>query len=133
MAERVAPALAAVAGALSAQVRDGDPAGRFGGEEFVVLLAELPGGPQGRELAHTAAERIRSTVRGLAVHIDAPGGPLTITDLSVSVGVAVSGPDGNSLDELMQVADYALYAAKRAGRNRVRLGRRTAAEPGPEA
>ncbi|MBP2369221.1 GGDEF domain-containing protein [Pseudonocardia parietis] len=125
--------LAAVAGALSAQVRDVDPVGRFGGEEFVVLLAELPGGPPGRELAHAAAERIRSTVRGLAVHIDAPGGPLTITDLSVSVGVAVSGPDGDSLDELMQVADYALYAAKRAGRNRVRLGRRAVTEPGPEA
>lgn len=121
--------LAAVAATLSAQVREVDPVGRFGGEEFVVLLAGLPAGPQGGELAHAAAERIRHTVRGLAVDVDSPGGPLTITDLSVSVGVALSGPDGESLDELMQVADHALYAAKRAGRNRVRLGR-AAAGPG---
>ena len=124
--------LAAVAGTLTAQVRDHDPVGRFGGEEFVVLLAGLPAGPEGGELAHAAAERIRRTVRGLAVDVEAPGGPLTITDLSVSVGVAVSGPDGESLDELMQVADHALYAAKRAGRNRVRLGR-AGVEPGGEA
>ncbi|MBC3191416.1 GGDEF domain-containing protein [Pseudonocardia sp. C8] len=124
--------LSAVAGALSAQVRDADPAGRFGGEEFVVLLTGLPEGAQGLELAHAAAERIRRTVRELVVQVEAPVGPLTITDLSVSVGVALSGLDGDVLDELMQVADYALYAAKRAGRNRVRLGR-AEADPGAEA
>ncbi|WP_344019019.1 GGDEF domain-containing protein [Pseudonocardia kongjuensis] len=123
--------LTAVARTLTAQVREVDPVGRFGGEEFVVLLAGLPRGPEGRTLAHAAAERIRRAVRGLAVTVDLPGGPLTITDLSVSVGVAITGQDGESLEELMQVADYALYAAKRAGRNRVRLGR-TAAEPGSE-
>jgi diguanylate cyclase (GGDEF)-like protein len=123
--------LSAVAVTLTDQVRDIDPVGRFGGEEFVVLLAELPPGSEGRELAHTAAERIRHTVRGLAVDVEAPGGPLTITDLSVSVGVSVAGLDGSTLDELLQVADHALYAAKRAGRNRVRLGR-AAAGPAPE-
>ena len=124
--------LSAVASTLSTQVREGDPVGRFGGEEFVVLLSGLPTGTGGRELAQAAAERIRCTVRGLAVHVDAPGGPLTITDLSVSVGAAVVRLDGDSLDELMQVADHALYAAKRAGRNRVRLGR-AAVEPGAQA
>lgn len=117
--------LAAVSRTLLAEVRDGDAVGRFGGEEFVVLLAGLPAGRAGREQAHAAAERIRCRVRALAVHLDdADGGPpTTITDLSVSVGAALQGLDGDSLDDLMQVADYALYAAKRAGRNRVRLGR----------
>ncbi|BBG02979.1 GGDEF domain-containing protein [Pseudonocardia saturnea] len=124
--------LTAVARTLTAQVREVDPVGRFGGEEFVVLLAGLPHGQEGRTLAHAAAERIRRAVRGLAVRVDQPGGPLTIADLSVSVGVAITGQDGESLEELMQVADYALYAAKRAGRNRVRLGR-SEGEPGSEA
>ena len=48
----------------------------------------------------------------------------------MSVGVALSGADGDSLDELLQVADHALYVAKRAGRNRVRLGR-AASVPDP--
>ncbi|MEJ8277849.1 GGDEF domain-containing protein [Pseudonocardia spirodelae] len=115
--------LSAVARSLTSQVREVDPVGRFGGEEFVVLLAGLPAGPEGRDLAHSAAERIRRTVRGLTVQVDGPGDGLTICDLSVSVGVAVAGGDGESLDELLQVADHALYAAKRAGRNRVRTGR----------
>ncbi|ANY05029.1 GGDEF domain-containing protein [Pseudonocardia sp. HH130630-07] len=115
--------LTAVAEAVSAQVRDVDPVGRFGGEEFVVLLPGLPYGDPGYELAHAAGERIRSTVRELVVDAEAPGGPLTITDLSVSVGVALAGSDGDTLDELLQIADHALYAAKRGGRNQVRLGR----------
>ena len=48
---------------------------------------------------------------------------MVIADLSVSVGVALSELDGDTLDELIQIADYALYAAKRGGRNQVRLGR----------
>ncbi|WP_161992416.1 GGDEF domain-containing protein [Pseudonocardia sp. EV170527-09] len=115
--------LTAVAATLKAQVREVDPVGRFGGEEFVVLLAGLPVGPEGCALAHGAAERIRRTIRSLTVHVDAPGGGITIRDLSVSVGVAVTGGDGESLDDLLQVADHALYAAKRAGRDQVRIGR----------
>lgn len=115
--------LTAVAATLKAQVREVDPVGRFGGEEFVVLLAGLPVGPEGCALAHGAAERIRRTIRSLTVHVDAPGGGITIRDLSVSVGVAVTSGDGESLDDLLQVADHALYAAKRAGRDQVRIGR----------
>ncbi|TCK24945.1 GGDEF domain-containing protein [Pseudonocardia endophytica] len=115
--------LSAVAGTLLREVRDGDLVGRFGGEEFVVLLGGLPLAEAGRVQSHAAAERIRRTVRMLEVEIDTPAGPLRIGDLSVSVGAALSESDGHTVDELMQVADFALYAAKRAGRNQVRIGR----------
>ncbi|MEQ3552346.1 GGDEF domain-containing protein [Pseudonocardia nematodicida] len=112
--------LSAVAGTVAAQVRDDDPVGRFGGEEFVVLLAGLPPGTEGRERAHLAAERIRRAVSDLEVPIDPSGGRTTVDGVSVSVGVAFSGADRRALDDLLRSADYALYAAKRAGRNRVR-------------
>ncbi len=115
--------LSAVAGTLLREVRDGDLVGRFGGEEFVVLLGALPLADAGRVQSHAAAERIRRTVRTLGVDITAPSGPVRIEDLSVSVGAALSESDGHTVDELMQVADFALYAAKRAGRNQVRIGR----------
>ncbi|MBW0102681.1 diguanylate cyclase [Pseudonocardia sp. KRD291] len=116
--------LSAVASTLLGEVRDGDLVGRFGGEEFVVLLCGLPAAEAGRVQSHAAAERIRRTVRTLAVAVGDPEDPVVISDLSVSVGAALSEIDGHTIDELMQVADYALYAAKRGGRNQVRLGRR---------
>ena len=115
--------LSAVASTLLREVRDGDLVGRFGGEEFVVLLCGLPAAEAGRVQSHAAAERIRRTVRTLAVDTGTPETPVVISDLSVSVGVALSDVDGATIEELMQVADYALYAAKRGGRNQVRLGR----------
>lgn len=123
--------LGAVAGSLLGEVRDGDLVGRFGGEEFVVLLCGLPAAEAGRVQSQAAAERIRRTVRALSVEVGTPDNLVTISDLSVSVGVAVSEVDGNTVDELMQIADYALYAAKRGGRNQVRLGRSGAPVPRP--
>jgi diguanylate cyclase (GGDEF)-like protein len=112
--------LAAVAGALRAEVREQDLVGRFGGEEFVVLLAGLDGsGPPELE---AVAERIRGRVASLRVEIRTPDGPLTVAGLSVSVGGAVAPADGGDLRTLLQIADTALYSAKRAGRNKVRLG-----------
>lgn len=107
---------------LLTEVRQCDLVGRFGGEEFVVLLTGLPMGSTARRQAYAAAERIRSRVRSLTVELDGPTGRVTISDLSVSVGVALHGPDGGNVDELMEVADAALYAAKRAGRNQIRPG-----------
>jgi diguanylate cyclase (GGDEF)-like protein len=121
--------LAAVAGELRSEVREGDLAGRFGGEEFVVLL----NGPErgaGASL-EAVAERIRRRVEALEVPVATPDGPLTVSGLTVSVGGAVAAVDGDDLQSLLHVADTALYAAKRAGRNRVRVGLVVPGQSGP--
>ena len=112
--------LAAVAGAVRGEVRERDLVGRFGGEEFVVLLAG-PAAGAAVEL-EAVAERIRSRVAQLRVEIPTPDGPLTVSGLTVSIGVAVAPAEGADLRTLLQIADTALYAAKRAGRNVVRIG-----------
>jgi diguanylate cyclase (GGDEF)-like protein len=119
--------LVAVAGALSAEVRERDLVGRFGGEEFVVLLAGPAAGAT-VEL-EAVAERIRSRVAVLRVEIPTPDGPLTVSGLTVSIGVAVAPAEGADLRTLLQIADTALYAAKRAGRNVVRTGTPPGAVP----
>ncbi len=110
--------LAAVASVLQAEVRSQDLVGRFGGEEFVVLLTAAADAEQ--ELAFVA-ERIRRRVADLQVEVPTADGPLTVEGLSVSVGGSVHPRDGHDLRALLQVADSALYAVKRAGRNAVRM------------
>ncbi|ALG13966.1 hypothetical protein AOZ06_50195 [Kibdelosporangium phytohabitans] len=100
--------LKGVADVLRAEVRATDMVGRFGGEEFVILLPETS-----QEDAMAIAERIRRKVEGFAV--DGFG---TVT---VSVGVAAHPEHGSTLDEVVNAADVALLAAKTAGRNRTLL------------
>jgi diguanylate cyclase (GGDEF)-like protein len=90
-------------------LRPSDVFGRFGGEEFIVLLPATP-----IESAIGIAERIRRDFCESFKTLD--GRPLKA---SVSAGVAMLMP-GGSFDEAMWEADRALYAAKEAGRNRVR-------------
>jgi diguanylate cyclase (GGDEF)-like protein len=111
--------LSAVADGLRAEVRDHDLVGRFGGEEFVVLLAGVDGAEGDGVLA--IAERIRAHVASLRVEIPTADGPLTVAGLTASIGAAVHPGHGEDVSALMQAADAALYAAKRAGRNTVRL------------
>jgi diguanylate cyclase (GGDEF)-like protein len=118
--------LAAVAGALRAEVRDRDLVGRFGGEEFVVMLAGADGGSAEVE---AVAERIRRRVADLRVEMPTPDGPLTVCGLTVSIGGALSPDEGADLRTLLQIADTALYAGKRAGRNIVRMGVPVSARP----
>lgn len=113
--------LAAVATILREEVRESDLAGRFGGEEFVVLLLDLARGPAGRASMTSVAERIRARVAQLSVPVDTPDGPLTITGLSTSIGGAGYPGDATPLTAVMTTADAQLYAAKRAGRNRVHI------------
>jgi diguanylate cyclase (GGDEF)-like protein len=101
--------LRAVGGILAAGVRQVDLAGRYGGEEFALVLPEtdLTG-------ALKLAERLRAALE--AAPIELPGGEKLHTTASFGVAVkdTLATPDG-----LVSAADEALYAAKRAGKNRV--------------
>jgi len=83
------------------EVREVDVVARYGGEEFIVIL---PGTP--RDLAMSVAERIRGSVS-------------ENTECTLSIGVACFPVDSGTPYGLIECADKALYAAKRAGRNRV--------------
>ncbi len=94
--------------AVQSTLRVGDVVGRFGGEEFVVLL---PGADLRQAMG--AAERCRVAV----AKMELPEAPyLSVT---ASVGVAAFPDHGADLDGLLQAADRAMYAAKANGRNRV--------------
>ena len=101
--------LRAVGEVLLGGVRQVDLAGRYGGEEFALILPEtdLPG-------AIKLAERLRLALETTPVEL-AEGKTLQVT---ASFGVALKD-ELPSADELVAVADEALYAAKRAGKNRV--------------
>ena len=102
-------ALRQVGATLRGSIRRDDLAGRLGGEEFAVLLPEidLPD-------AVRVAEKLRAIVRDRRVVFEGAVIPLTI-----SVGVATRGPGDRQPADLVRRADEALYAAKRAGRDRV--------------
>lgn len=99
-------------------LRPGDVLGRYGGEEFLVLL---PG--RDVEGAVTIAERIRAAIEQQV--LDCNGQALRMT---VSVGVAIRRPGERDPDATVERADRALYAAKRAGRNRVEVAGHEAGE-----
>ncbi len=94
---------------ITASLRASDVIGRVGGEEFVVLA---PNTNLGELLV--LAERIRG---GLSATSLAMGD--TTLHLTVSIGAAVAPPMARGVDEVLRQADMALYAAKRAGRDRV--------------
>lgn len=101
--------LVAVAGLLGSHLRDYDLLGRFGGEEFVVLLPETDGAEASR-----VAERLRSNAS--VVGVPAGDGHVHIT---VSIGVALLRVHARNLTDLIAAADVALYNAKATGRDRV--------------
>ena len=92
-------------------LRPDDIAARFGGEEFIVLLAHAPA-----DGAMQAAERIRARV---AEHAFANRESQPLKIVSLSGGVATYPDDGLTSSDLIASADAALYRAKREGRNRI--------------
>lgn len=117
--------LRGVAETITAQLRAYDSVGRWGGEEFAVLLPQIL--DRG---ARDVAERIRLAVEGLAVTVAIDDTTHTITDLSASVGVAVFPDTAITVDGLVHAADTAMYRAKRAGRNTV-VSAADQSEPAP--
>jgi diguanylate cyclase (GGDEF)-like protein len=93
---------------IAAGVRKIDTAARYGGDEFVVLLPETD--PTG---AFVLAEKIRLGVNEMVLDLPNAAHP------SISIGVVSYPGDGRTADELMISADNAMYASKRAGKDRV--------------
>ena len=99
-----------VAQRLTATVRGTDLLGRYGGEEFAVVLPDTDG-----DGSTILAERLRVVIGDRPIDTDA--GPLTVT---VSIGVGLADYDADAtLADLLSRADKALYRAKESGRNRV--------------
>src|SRR6478672_3741603 len=95
-------------------LRSGDAAARFGGDEFAAFLLDA-------DLAQglVTAERIRSTVEQYPFSVIKPGQTRETHNITVSIGVAAFPTDSSDPIELVEMADSALYRAKRDGRNRI--------------
>jgi two-component system, cell cycle response regulator len=117
-------AIAAVAAAIRAELRETDFGARYGGDEFVILLPHTSG-EEGRVFAERACARLHATV------VEVSGRRIP---LGASFGVATLPFDAPELpaDALVRAADAALYAAKRSGRGRVVLAG-AGASPGAAA
>ena len=101
--------LRAVIGPIQKELRKSDVIGRYGGEEFIVILSSADA-----HAAQTIAQRIRERVAGL--EIEGFGDPIRFT---CSIGVAASDSLNVWDEELVRSADSAVYVAKAAGRNQV--------------
>ena len=102
--------LRSLADMLKANLRAGDIACRYGGEEFVLILPEA-----GVEAATRRAEGLRERVKALDVrYLDR-----SLGNVSLSLGVATYPVHGGSRDQVVEAADAALYRAKEGGRDRV--------------
>lgn len=101
--------LAAVGAVLRTTLRESDVVGRWGGEEFLILLPDAD-----RDAALAAAEKLREAIAAITV----VGVERAITS---SLGVATLPTDGTDISTLTRNADRALYTAKARGRNRVEL------------
>ena len=91
--------------------RQSDTVGRYGGEEFVVILPEI-----NLEDAQRKLESLRELVASTPIELDGRGETVIVT---ISAGLAGLPEDGNDAAELFALADERLFQAKREGRNRV--------------
>jgi len=104
--------LKATAECLTAMVRAGDSVGRYGGEEFLIILPNTDATE-----AHAIAERCRAAIKALIV-VNDQGESVAI---SASFGLTLLSSSDGSIDAAIARADEALYQAKGNGRNRVEI------------
>ena len=104
----------ALAQAMLSVVREHDVVGRYGGEEFLILLPHTDA-----QAVNTVAERLRALVESNTQVLSDQGETVRFT---VSIGVATQTDKAESLSRLIALADNALYQAKAEGRNRVIAG-----------
>jgi two-component system cell cycle response regulator len=99
---------------ITTDLRSGDAAARFGGDEFAAFLLDA-------DLAQglIAAERIRESIESYHFSVVKQGTARQTHHITVSIGVASFPTDSSDPIELVEMADSALYRAKRSGRNRV--------------
>jgi diguanylate cyclase (GGDEF)-like protein len=99
-----------VAQVLQRATRGSDVASRYGGDEFTVVMVNIPCAQ-----ALQRAEQLRASVEGLALQ----SGATSVGPVTISIGLATFPAHGDTLEDLLSAADKALYEAKNAGRNRV--------------
>jgi diguanylate cyclase (GGDEF)-like protein len=102
-----------IADFLKSEIRGSDIAGRFGGEEFLMIL---PGSSS--EGTYKRAEQIRESVKKLRIYFHNE----LLPTVKLSMGIATYPNNGKSYSELVQVTDTALYKAKKQGKDRVIVG-----------
>jgi diguanylate cyclase (GGDEF)-like protein/PAS domain S-box-containing protein len=100
--------LVAISRRLAGALRDSDTVGRMGGDEFTVLISDVPSGEAAREIARKILSELRKPV-------SVDGEQMTVT---ASLGFALFPKDGGTPDELLRCADAAMYRAKGAGKDR---------------
>ena len=98
--------LKAIGKFLQQNIRDVDVIARYGGEEFVIMIPETT-----KDAAYILSERLRKQFAELKLE--------NFPQITISLGIATYPFDGTELEDLIKNADAAMYAAKRAGRNKV--------------
>jgi diguanylate cyclase (GGDEF)-like protein len=98
--------LKAIGKFLQQNVRDVDVVARYGGEEFVIMIPEAA-----NDAAHILSERLRRNLSQMKFD--------NLPSVTISLGIATFPHDGTDPEDLIRKADAAMYAAKRAGRDRV--------------
>jgi diguanylate cyclase (GGDEF)-like protein/PAS domain S-box-containing protein len=102
--------LSEVAGLLQTKLRESDVACRYGGEEFILIMPDAP-----EDIVHSRAEQIRQMIEGHEINHKGN----SLTNITVSIGVANCPQNAESNDGVIKAADTALYRAKESGRNKV--------------